>query len=162
MITEKVMPIAMFLLLIMIGINAFIVTIGTLEDNSGNPLSDQIGSGSNQLGSDLKQTGQNVTVNTSATSSPTSGTDTGFNIFNYIPFWNEVSGAVSTAIGIDNVKMFDNALFGLEKLMDKFIEWFSFLSPIFLAIKYFAYAVKILVVGYAGTVLARAVVGRLT
>jgi len=160
MITEKIMPIAMFLFFIMIGVNAFIISVGELQDGTGQALNKQIGTGTTQLGSDIKNQADNTEPGSPAGSTPTNSTDTGFFTFITQPFWDNVVQPVSNFIGIDNVNLIDNAVNGLDKIMYKYIDWFPFLAPIFYAVIFFAAGIKILVFGYAGTILVRAIVGR--
>lgn len=165
MITERIMPIAMFLFLITIGINGFIVVSGQLPIGEGHTLSEYIGDGTNQLGSDLNGLASSIDYAPSQPDDATVNADAGFSLFTMAGnIWNgvtsTVSGAVSNLIGIQNLNLLENMLVGIEKYMDLYIAWFPNFAAIFLSIKYLALGVKVLVIGYAGSVLVRTIVGR--
>ena len=164
MITERVMPIAMILLFILIGINGFITATGQLPTSTGY-LSDSLGGNIKQLSSDIQGNAGEIELNETATSNPTSGTDTGFDLFKMVSSWwdgavQAVTGTVQSLLGIAGLNLLENMLFGLEKYMDFFSTNFSLFSPIFNAVKYFAYGIKLLVFFYASSVLVRGIVGR--
>jgi hypothetical protein len=56
--------------------------------------------------------------------------------------------------------LINNAINGLEQYMVFYAKTFPAFSPIFYAIIFFSMAIKILVFGYAGSILVRAIVGR--
>ena len=160
MITERIMPIAMFLFFIMIGINGFIIVAGSLESANGTPINSIIGEGSSQLGSDINATSASLTYSPSGTGQATTSTSAGFSIFNVTTWWGGVADVVSNLIGVKNVYLINNAIFGIEQYMDVYIKLFPDFDAIFLSIKYFVFGIKLLVFGYAGSILVRYVVGR--
>jgi len=160
MITERVMPIAMFLFFIMIGINGFIIVAGGLEDTTGTPLSTLMGGGITQLGSDLNQQAGSINYNPSASNQATPNSTAGFNIFDMSTWWGGVGDTVNNLIGVNNVYLINNAIFGVEQYMDVYIKLFPAFAAIFLSIKFFVLGIKILVMGYAGSLIVRAIVGR--
>ncbi len=161
MITERIMPIAMFLLFLMIGINGFIVVAGDLQDTNGLPISQSFNLNKiNQLSDDIKNSSENIEYNPSGTDQPTSNTSAGFSIFDVTTWWGGVTNAVSNIIGIKGVYMINNAIFGIENYMTIFSNLFPSFSPIFFSITVLCYAIKFVVLAYAGSILVRYVVGR--
>ena len=160
MITERVMPIAMFLFFIMIGINGFIIVAGGLQDTTGTSLSSIMGGGISQLGSDLNGQAGSITYNPSGEAQATTSTSAGFNIWDITTYWGGATDTVSNLIGIKNVYLINNAIFGIEQYMDVYILLFPGFEAIFLSIKFFVLGIKLLVASYAGTILVRAIVGR--
>lgn len=160
MITERVMPIAMFLFFVMIGINGFITVAGGLQDTQGVALAGQLTPNIKQLGSDLNATSSSITYNPSGLDQATTTTSAGFSIFDVTTWWGGVADTVSNLIGVKNAYLINNALFGIEQYMGKYIQLFPDFTPIFSAIIFFATAIKILVFGYAGSILVRYIVGR--
>lgn len=165
MITERVMPIAMFMFFLMIGINGFITVAGQMNIGGGHTLSEYIGSGRNELGSDLNSISTGINYSPSQPDSATDNADAGFNLFT-IPgnIWNgitsSVTGVVENLVGVKGLNLIENMLVGLEQVMDLFSLWFPPFAAIFFAIKVFAFSVKIIMIGYAGSVLVRTIVGR--
>lgn len=166
MITERIMPIAMFLFFIMIGINGFIAVSGGLYtgqfDNDGHPvtLNTIIGGNIMPLSSDLNGQAGSIIYNPSGQDQATTTTSAGFSLWDLTPVWNGVVGAVSKLMGVENVYLMNNAINGIEIYMDAYILWFPGFTAIFLAIKYLCLGIKMLAIGYAGTIAVRAIVGR--
>jgi len=165
MITERVMPIAMFLFFIMIGINGFIAVSGQLSVGNGQTLDQFTTQSSDELGSDMNSLSKSIAYSPSSPDSASDNADAGFSLFTIAGnIWNGVvSGAtnlVENTIGVKNLNLLENMLVGIEKYMAMYSEWFPEFAAIFNSIIFFAFAIKIVVIGYAGSVLVRTLVGR--
>lgn len=151
---EKIMNIGFFIFFIMIGINGFIVTMGTLVDTNGTPMSEITGlNGINALGSDINSSANNVTTNVTTGSSPTvSGDQEGFTPFNIN---NEPAG-------LNALDAVTAGVLGTQIFLLRFSEpdMFPFLAPILYAVVFFVTAVQLLIIAYLGSVLVRAIFGR--
>lgn len=169
MITDRVMPIAMFLFFLTIGMNGFIVVSGqllttTVSPNDGHILTvaevtnlrDQ-----NILGTDMSLIEGSITDSNVISDQTTANADYSLSIWK-IPeiIWNGIQGIGETLIGVKGVELVDNMLWGTDKYLMYFAAEFDGFSGIFYAIEYLLMAVKILVVAYAGSILVRAIVGR--
>jgi len=160
MITERIMPIAMFLFFVMIGINGFIVVAGNLESANGTPINSIMGKGINQLSTDIDGTVSSVTYFPSGTDQTTTSTSAGFSIFKVDTWWGGLKKTGSDLIGVNNVNLINNVLFGIEQYMDVYIKLFPDFTAIFLSIKFFVLGIKGIMVGYVGTIIVRQLVGR--
>lgn len=160
MITERVMPIAMFLFFLMIGINGFIVVAGGLEDANGSKISNIIGGNIAPLSSDLNSTTGSIVYNPSGTDQATTSTSAGFNIWDVTTYWNGIADTATNVIGVKNVGLINNALFGIEQYMNKYSALFPDFAAIFGAVVFFTLSIKLLVFTYAGSILVRLITGR--
>lgn len=161
MITERVMPIAMFLFFLMIGINGFIAVAGQMSIGNGHVLSQYIGTDQNKLSSDLNTYASSITYQPSQFNGATDNADSGFWLFTIAAsVVNGIGQGVSNFIGIQNLSLVENMLFGIEIYMNLFASWFPQFAAIFLSIQVFTLGIKILVFGYAGSIFVRTIVGR--
>lgn len=169
MITDRIMPIAMFLFFLTIGMNGFIVVSGQMLGTQVSPsdghiltiaeitnLRDQ-----NVLGKDMNLINNNITDANVISDQTTANADYGMQIW-ALPavIWNGITGVGETLLGVKGVEMVDNMLFGTDKYLMYFASEFDGFEGIFYALEYLLMAVKILVVAYAGSILVRAIVGR--
>jgi hypothetical protein len=178
MITERVMPIAMFLLLIMIGINGFIVVAGGLGtgevDALNNPVLDaqgnviklntRIGGNIDSLSGDINKTVSSITYSPTGQANASTTTSSAFSIFT-AEFWiggakKLISGVGESLIGVNGMNMMDNAINGIEIYMDQYIKWFPDFAAIFLAIKYLCLTIKGIALIYVGSIAVRLITGR--
>jgi len=150
---DKMLTIAMRLLLVMIGINAFLLMGDALLDQSGARLDIFYGLEDNSLGSNLSSQSDSIQINTDLEASSTS--PTGFQGFT--PITNN-----DNPIGLDFLRYPAIMVAGIELVMLKFSALFPIIAPITTAIALFAAMLKIMVASYFGSMLVRGIVGRIT
>lgn len=162
MITERVMPIAMFLFFIMIGMNGFIAVSSNMVDQDGTTIYEHTKVGDqNGLGQEIKIYEGSITDANVVTNTTDPNADFAFDIWQVAEkITNGIASTVKTAVGVKGIEFADNMVNGTEKYMDYFAGEFPQFDAIFLSLKYLVIMVKLLVVFFAGSVLVRAIMGR--
>lgn len=152
---DKMLTMSLFLVLIMIGVNAFLLMAATnLYDNNGNEIAIFYGLDNGALGSQLQDDAAGITVSTGSDFSSTA------------PVVNATidppikSGG--NPIGLEFTQYFTIMVAGLELVMLKFSSLFPILAPIINALVFFAAALKIFAMAFLGSQLVRAIVGRVS
>jgi hypothetical protein len=80
--------------------------------------------------------------------------------FSVIKCNNAATGGVDIFAGINAINMLFLGIFLLETIFWNMSVWFPIFSPIFLAIAGTALGAKVLLIGYAGSILLNALFGR--
>jgi len=147
---DKVLSIAIMLVLVTIGINSFYALAGGFYDMEGDPIgsydSEQFNSQYNQVHN------ADITISsgeTGATSTQPSGEDS-VQAF-------EINGGLG---GLEAARTITNMTTGTQQILLSWEREYLFLSPIFWGIIFVISAIQIFVAGYFASVIVRAIFGR--
>jgi hypothetical protein len=146
---DKIMTMGIFVFFIMIGINGFLLMAANLYDQDGNTLDLFYGLTSSGLSGNIED--KTIAVSTELNSSSTTpSTSQGFT-----PITIDDNPS-----GLNVLSQMAIMVAGVQLIMLKFSELFPIIAPITTAIVFFITAIQLLVAGYVGSILVRAIFGR--
>lgn len=150
---DKILGMACLFFFVMIGINGFLLYAAQLQDPEGNTMNLFYGMSTSGLSGDVTTTANTITVDPGTSDSSTApANEQGFPIIN----------VNSKPAGLSAPDQFVIMVAGTQLVMGKFSEMYPPMAPIFNILIFVATALQVFVAIYLGSVLARALVARVS
>ena len=150
---EKVLTMALMLVFVMIGINAFLLMASTnLYDEQGNQLNIYYGMDTGGFGQTIQDDASAISISSGVSISSTApGDQQGLTVVS----------RNNNPIGLDTATDLTKLGIGSQLVLLKLSEMFPIISPITNGIAFFVFAIQSFALAYLGSILIRGILGRI-